>query len=257
MSWESNKYYTFWVRVCVCVCILSYPACKAHAPYCFVICGLPRSTIFFHVITQTTRFSRENKLLNTKCVLIFSTNFDWNISNFKNKWAKYYHKFTYLFRKVAVIFLSSNVKIFSTCFRDKIKKLQYQINTSPSSGNRVVPCGRTDRHDEANSRFSQFYECAPKNERSHLWMGISVSDMNRVIFGLLKASASKIKKFHILPHTPYSLILVRCSQRMLTASLHIINRTVYVCYGLKFYSLWCRNLRYIYIYIYIQGVSRL
>ena len=36
-----------------------------------------------------------------------------------------------------------------------------------SGGSRVVPCGQTDgwtdRHDEANSRFSQFCECA-KNE---------------------------------------------------------------------------------------------
>ena len=30
----------------VCVCVLSYPACNACAPYCIVICGLPRSTIF-------------------------------------------------------------------------------------------------------------------------------------------------------------------------------------------------------------------
>ena len=27
---------------------------------------------------------------------------------------------------------------------------------NPSSGSRVVPCGRTDRHDEANSHFSKF-----------------------------------------------------------------------------------------------------
>ena len=30
------------------------------------------------------------------------------------------------------------------------------------SGSRVVPCGRTDRHDEANSRFSQFWKSALK-----------------------------------------------------------------------------------------------
>jgi len=30
----------------------------------------------------------------------------------------------------------------------------------PSSGSRVVPCGRADRHDEANIRFSQFCERA-------------------------------------------------------------------------------------------------
>jgi len=31
---------------------------------------------------------------------------------------------------------------------------------NPSSGSRVVPCGRTDRHDEADSRCSQFCEGA-------------------------------------------------------------------------------------------------
>jgi hypothetical protein len=34
-----------------CVCSLSYPACKAHAPYYIVICGLSGSTIFFHGIS--------------------------------------------------------------------------------------------------------------------------------------------------------------------------------------------------------------
>jgi hypothetical protein len=48
------------------------------------------------------------------------------------------------------------------------KKLEYQISQNPCSGNRVAPCGRkdgradglTDRHDEDNSRFSQFCERA-------------------------------------------------------------------------------------------------
>jgi hypothetical protein len=39
---------------------------------------------------------------------------------------------------------------------------------NPSSGSRVVPCGRRDRqkdrHDEANSRFSQFCERAQKRD---------------------------------------------------------------------------------------------
>jgi len=31
-----------------------------------------------------------------------------------------------------------------------------KFHESPTSGSRVVPCVQTDRHDEANSRFSQF-----------------------------------------------------------------------------------------------------
>jgi hypothetical protein len=44
---KSNKYYIVWV----CVCSLSYPTCKAHAPYYIVICDLSGSTIFFHIIS--------------------------------------------------------------------------------------------------------------------------------------------------------------------------------------------------------------
>jgi hypothetical protein len=34
-----------------CVSSLSYPPCKAHAPYYIAICGLPGSTVFFHIIS--------------------------------------------------------------------------------------------------------------------------------------------------------------------------------------------------------------
>jgi len=47
--------------------------------------------------------------------------------------------------------------IFEKCWDIK-------VNENPSCGRWVVPCGRTDRqtnrHDEANSRFSQFCERA-------------------------------------------------------------------------------------------------
>jgi hypothetical protein len=37
-----------------------------------------------------------------------------------------------------------------------------KFHENPSSVSRVIPCGRTDRHKEANSRFSQFCERALK-----------------------------------------------------------------------------------------------
>jgi len=44
-------------------------------------------------------------------------------------------------------------RIFLTDFFKKSSNIKFHEN--PSGGNRVVPCGRTDRHGEANSRFSQ------------------------------------------------------------------------------------------------------
>jgi len=43
------------------------------------------------------------------------------------------------------------------------KSSSIKFNENPSSGNRVVPCGRTDRHEEINSHFSQFCERAYKS----------------------------------------------------------------------------------------------
>jgi hypothetical protein len=40
----------------VCVCSLRYPACNANALYFIVICGMPASTLFIHIISQTTLF---------------------------------------------------------------------------------------------------------------------------------------------------------------------------------------------------------
>jgi len=69
--------YIFWV----CVCNLSYPSRKAHAPCYIVIFVLSGCTIFFHIISLTTRV-RKNIILYKMCVLIFSTSL-WSISHSK------------------------------------------------------------------------------------------------------------------------------------------------------------------------------
>jgi hypothetical protein len=76
----------------VCVCSFSYPACNAHAPYCNV-CPVALYSIGPHYLINVTIFEKK-KLLNTKCVLIFSAAFVWNISNSKKKWARCDHNCT-------------------------------------------------------------------------------------------------------------------------------------------------------------------
>jgi hypothetical protein len=46
------------------------------------------------------------------------------------------------------------------------KSSDIKCNENPSSGSRVVPRGRTDRRDEANSPFSYFFERAKKTSRN-------------------------------------------------------------------------------------------
>jgi len=69
---------------------------------------------------------------------------------------------------------------FSLQFYEKYSNIK--LHDNPFSASRVIPCrqkyGRTDRHDEPNSHFSQFFEHALKRRKytifpcayqSHVW----------------------------------------------------------------------------------------
>ena len=93
----------------------------------------------------------------TVCVLIFSTNFVYNISHSKDNLAR-------CSRTCDEVFMGS------TCYLCRLlKKLQFsrqvfeetsniKFHQNHSSGSRVVPYGRTDGHNESNSRFSQLWK---------------------------------------------------------------------------------------------------
>jgi hypothetical protein len=53
-----NKYYMFWVCVCVFVSNISYPAWKGHAPYYTIIFVLSSCTIFFHILENGTTLGK-------------------------------------------------------------------------------------------------------------------------------------------------------------------------------------------------------
>ena len=124
------------------------------------ICGLSGSTVFFpHYLIYGMIFE---KLWNVKCVFWFSlpllsetffilrrTERDITTSPYRS------------LCKIRVILVSFQWNLsFSRQIFEKSSDIKFHEN--PSSGSRVVPCGRTDGYDEGNSRFSQF---CPKNGR--------------------------------------------------------------------------------------------
>ena len=99
----------------VCICSLRYPACNAHASYCHLWPDPLYNT--FHLISHAHNYRKKN-LLQTKCVLIFSTNFIWNIFHSRQNWARY-DKNVYLSSCKVPLFLSDFNEnwIFSMDFR--------------------------------------------------------------------------------------------------------------------------------------------
>jgi len=92
----------------VCVCSLSYPVYKAHAPY-YMICGMSGCAIFFpHYLINDTTFGNKKELLNIKYVLIFSTNFVGNIFHSKKNSARNDHKGILVFVKYPLFLSDSN-----------------------------------------------------------------------------------------------------------------------------------------------------
>jgi hypothetical protein len=150
LQWKSDKYYIF----SVCVCSLRFPACNVQATY-FHLWPVQFHNCF-STLSHKWHDIFEKKVLNIKCVLIFSTTLAWNISHSKKKWARY-EKCTLVFMWgtlyscLILMKLDSPWQIFE-------RYLNIKFHESPSSGSQVVPYGRTDRHDEANSHFSQFCE---------------------------------------------------------------------------------------------------
>ena len=165
LLWKSSMYYLFWV----CVCSLSYPACNAHAPYYIVICGVSGCTIFFpNYVINCTIFGG-GRVIVLKCVFWFSLQL---------------LCITYLILKiiqrciiVSVSRSSCKVPVIPVRFWWKSNSnatgfrqiFNIKFHKNASIGSQIVQCGRTDRHDETNSRFSKF-----RRKRLKISLGVTL-----------------------------------------------------------------------------------
>jgi hypothetical protein len=138
LQWKSNKYYIF----LVCLCIHRYPACNTHAPCCHPVLQ------YFPTLSHKRHDLQKKKmLLNINSFLFSICNIFWPYFN-------------------EIWIFSEKFKKILNC-RISWKSFQWEPSCSI----------RTDKHDGANSRFSQFCE-RPKNTALYLLILILVGSIS-------------------------------------------------------------------------------
>ena len=151
LLWKCNKYYLLvcvrmWVSRYVGVCctyvnvaLLLQHTMRMHHILSFVA---SRSPPYFSTLSHKWCTFWKKKLLNIKCVLIFSMTFVWNISHSKKNLARYHQKCWNSFMELEYYWQTLNIK----------------FTQNPFSDSQVIPCRQMDIMKL--SCFSKFCECA-------------------------------------------------------------------------------------------------
>jgi hypothetical protein len=111
-----------------------------------VNCCLPGSTIFYHIIYYTARFSGKKIIEHKMCILVFLPVLSETFLVLSRIQRDVIKVLGLQVKCPLLSYFSKTCKFFRQIFE---KYSNIKFHEIPSSGSRVVPCGRTDRHDEA------------------------------------------------------------------------------------------------------------
>jgi hypothetical protein len=153
LQWKTSKYFILWVYVCR----LRYPACNAHAPYCY-LWPARLYNIFPHYLKKGTIFGQKKLHLTWPCVSVLSANLFEKFLTVRTNGRDIPKNVYWSSCEVFIIIFRFELNLnFLYRFPKKYSNIKFQgksIQWEPSCSM------RTDRetvtHDESNSHFSQF-----------------------------------------------------------------------------------------------------
>jgi len=151
LQWKSNEYYAF----CVCFVALSIHHAMRMRHLSPVACPAVQ---YFSTLSHKRHDFRKKKVTEHKmCLDFFQKLLSETFLSLRRTERDVIKMYIGLLHVKCRLFLSdfNETRVLSTGFRKIIK-----FHENLSSWGRNVPCGRTDRHDEADSCFTQLCEGA-------------------------------------------------------------------------------------------------